>query len=205
MQAERLGELAAADPAGRRRVWVLATGALVLALAGTGLAVGISATREHAGALRLPKAVLGEPLRPLMVYQRLTVEPTRPGSGAVAIPTMGQPGRTLLLQKRPAAQLHVRYAHVRPVVGHWQIEFVAAEPAELARQSEQGKSFDAVVDGHALSLFTVEGSSDGTNFAIGAGANWLSPSEAAGLARSLTSSVTVARCSQAAIATNECI
>lgn len=46
----------------------------------------------------------------------------------------------------------------RPVVGHWQIEFVATEGASFNVHSAQGRFFDVVIVGKALPLFFIVGS-----------------------------------------------
>ena len=188
-----------------RRRWSLSAVAAsaAIVLTGAGVALGLVLTHGQHSNLMPPKAVLGQSLRPLAIYQRLPVAPQPGGAhaGEMTVPTLGQQGSTDVLRTVPVTNLHVQYAHVRPVLGHWQIEFIAPK-GELA--TTPGKSFDVLVHGKALTLFTVQGSFDGTNYAIGAGANWLTSAPAIAVARALTTSVTVAHCSQAAIAANEC-
>lgn len=179
----------------------VAVSAVVLVAAG--VAVGLAATHGQHATPRPPQAVLGQSLHPLAVYQRLPVaaQPGHAVAGEMTLSKLGQPGHSDVLRAAPVTNLHVQYAHVRPVDGHWQIEFIAPK-GELA--PTPGKSFDVLVHGKALTLFTVEGSYDGTNYAIGAQANWLTSDPAVAVAKALTTSVTVAHCSQSAITENEC-
>ena len=185
-----------------RRRWslpaVAASAAVVLA--GAGVALGLALTHGQHSSLMPPKAVLGQSLRPLAVYQWLPTAPTagRAPAGEMTVPRLGQPGKADVLRTVPVGNLHVQYARVRPVLGHWQIMFVASglRPA--------GKHLDVLLGGKALTLFPVTGSFDGTNFAIGVQANWLTSAPAVAVAKSLTTSVTVAHCSQSDIDANEC-
>jgi hypothetical protein len=205
-QAERPVQSIAVDS--RRRPWswrALAVAACIV-LAGTGVAVGVIAAHGQKANLQPPKAVLGQSIQPLAVYERVTgTQPAHAKAGQMTVPGLGRPGHSTALLTRPVTNLHVQYAHVRPVVGHWQIQFIAPEGGPFNLRSTSGTSFDVLVDGKALTLFFVEGSSDGSNFAIGAEANWLSSAQAVAVARSLTTSVTVAHCSQSAIDANECV
>lgn len=179
---------------------------LSVVLAATAALVGFVASRSHNEAVRPPKAVLGESLLPLAVYRvALGANPDKIRKGEKVVPELGRAGHSTVLQSSPVTTLHVRYAHVRPVLGHWQIELIAPEGATFNAHSTQGRFFDVLIDGKALTLFFLEGGSDGTNFGIGAGANWLDQGQAVAVARTLTTSVTVAQCSQAEIASNECV
>jgi hypothetical protein len=205
-QVERPVQSIAADSTRSRWSWLALAAAACIVLAGTGVAVGVVAAHGHKANLQPPKAVLGRSLHQLAVYQRVTgTQPAHAKAGQMTVPGLGQPGHSTALRSMPVTNLHVQYAHVRPVVGHWEIEFIAPEGGPFNLRSTSGKSFDVLVDGKALSLFFVEGSSDGTNFAIGGGANWLTAAPAVAVARSLTTSVTVAHCSQSAIDANECV
>ena len=194
--------IASESPRRRWSVPVMAASAAVV-LAGAGVTLGVLLTHGQQSSLMPPKAVLGESLRPLAVYQRLPIA-AQPGhrakAGDMTRSKLGQPGHFDVLRAAPVTSLHVQYAHVRPVDGHWQIEFIAPD----GLTPTPGKGFDVLVHGQALTLFTVKGSFDGTNYAIGPQANWLTAAQAVAVAKSLTTSVTVAHCSQAAIAANEC-
>jgi hypothetical protein len=174
-----------------------------IALAGAGVALGLVLTHGQHASLMPPKAVLGQSLQPLAVYQRLPVaqRPGRARPGEMTVAKLGQPGTTDVLRTAPVASLHVQYAHVRPIGGHWQIEFIAPDPG---LRPTAGKAFDVLLDGKAITLFPLEGSFDGTNFSIGAQANWLTSTKAVAVAKSLTTSVTVAHCSASDIDANEC-
>jgi hypothetical protein len=179
----------------RRRVL---TAAVALALGAAGVVVGVTTSGGDAP-VGPPRPVLGEARAALAVYRLLgPSDANRPGQRTV--PELGRPGHEVRLAATPTTRLQVRYARVRPVAGHWQIELIAPEGADFNRHAVGGGSYDVVVDGGALRLFF----SDDTNFAIGAGAGWTSPDAAVALARSLTTSVTVAHCSPTAIAANEC-
>lgn len=205
LQAEWPTGKVAASPT--PRTWSPAALAAVLSivLLAAGVLVGVVASKSHNLATRPPKAVLGQPLLPLAVYGVvLGADPTKVHKDEKAVPEMGRLGHSTVLKATPVIDLHVRYAHVRPVRGHWQIEFLAPEAATFNVHTTQGKFFDVLIGGKALTLFFVVGSSDGTNFGIGAGANWLSQEQATAVARTLTSSVSVAHCSNSAIDANEC-
>lgn len=205
-QTEQPSQSIAVVSARRRWSWRVIAALVAIVLAGTGITVGVVATHGQKKDLEPPKAVMGQSLHPLAVYQRVSGTPSaHANTGQMTVPGMGQPGRSMVLRSQPAATLHVQYAHVRPVVGRWEIEFIAPEGESFNLQATSGKSFDVLVDGKALTLFFVEGSFDGTNFAIGAGANGLSSHQAVAIARSLTTSVTVAHCTQSAINANECV
>ena len=80
---------------------------------------------------------------------------SRPVAGQQLVPELGHPGHSALLSAKPVIDLHVRYARVRPVAGHWQLELIAPEGARFNSQNTQGKFYDVVIDGKALSLFFV--------------------------------------------------
>jgi hypothetical protein len=174
-----------------------------IALAGAGVALGLVLTHGQRSSLMPPNAVLGQSLRPLVVYQWLPIAPQagRAHAGEMTVPRLGQPGRDDVLRTVPVGNLHVQYARVRPVLGHWQIEFIAPD---TGLQPTAGNHFDVLLDGKALTLLPLEGSLDGTNFSIGAQANWLTSTQAAAVAKSFTTSVTVAHCSRTDIDANEC-
>ena len=151
-----------------------------------------------------PAVVLGTSRAPLPVHRvisRGTVHAVTPGQRLV--PVLGQPGRQVLVRARPAVDLHVRYVHVRPVAGNWQLEMVATEGSEFTMAATRGRSYEALVDGRGLPLFFVSGNADGANFGIGGGVS-LTESQAVAIASSLTTRVTVAHCTPAAIADNMC-
>jgi len=167
--------------------------ALAAVLAAGGSVGGYLTTRAESTAHAAHHVVLGQSLTPLPVYRAYrfgadvgTIHATRDQR---TFTYAGQAGRVTLTQRRPTIGLHVRYAHVRTVAGRWQIELTATEGH--AFRQDNGEFYAAVIDGKAFTLFFVYGSDDGTNFAIGAGPNGISRTEAIGIARSLTTNVTV--------------
>jgi hypothetical protein len=188
----------------RRRVVAAVTAGAVLAAATVAVALGLHVDRGQGAAPQPPKALLGKALEPLAIHKVVPGEPTRPlRPGEMRMPRLGVPGATSILLSRRTVTLHVQYAHVRPVGGHWQVEFVAPEATTFNIDSRHGH-YEAVVDGKGLILFFVGGSADGTNFGFGGGTT-LTKAKAVALAKSLTTSVTVAQCTQAAITANNCI
>jgi hypothetical protein len=178
---------------------------LALAVAVSAVAVGVVAGHGRHDPVRPPKAVLGHSLLPLAVYRvAVGADPAHLHQGQRLVPDMGRAGHSTVVQRSPVTALHVTYARVRPVRGHWQIEFLAPEGATFNAQSTQGAFYDVVINGKALTLFFLVGSADGTDFGIGAGADRLTEERAVAVARTLTSSVSVAHCSQSAIDANEC-
>ena len=163
----------AATPGTTPRRWSRAVVAVVAAslLAATGVAIGLEVSGGPTAATEPPKPVLGDAREPLAVYMvvsRLATQ--RVGTGEMRVQGLGKPGYTTILRSAPAVTLHVQYAHVRPVVGHWQISFIAPEGDTFNLDSTQGHSYEAVIGGKSTFLFFVRGSADGTNFSIGGGA-----------------------------------
>jgi hypothetical protein len=137
--------------------------------------------------------ILGQALHPLTVYRTEVTgqqaSQAHPSASQQVLPLFGAPGRVTLASREPSLSLHVRYAHVRPVLGGWQIEFTASEGSTFNSASTQGQFYAVEVDGQALVLFFSLGSDDGTQFAIGGGPNGLSRDQAIALAKSLTTAV----------------
>jgi hypothetical protein len=206
IQAERPADSLPMRSAGRprRRVVAAVTAGVVLAAATVAVALGLHVGRGQGAAPQPPKAVLGQALEPLAIYKVVPRESTRPlRPGEMRVPRLGVPGATSILRSHRTVALHVQYAHVRPVGGHWQVEFIAPEATTFNLDSKHGH-YQAVVDGKGLILFFIGGSADGTNFGFGGGTT-LTKAKAVALAKSLTTSVTVAQCTQAAIAASICI
>lgn len=195
------GASCAGRASGRRRLAGSAVAAAVLATSGIGAAVLFSGGDTS---VRQPQPVLGRSLQPLAVHRVVPRNPRHAGAGDRLVPDIGRPGRTVRLRATPTIRLHVRYARVRPVAGHWLIEFTAPVGGGFDLASTTGKLYDVLIAGGATPLLFVEGSSDGTDFSIGAGPTFMTRAEALALARSLTTSVTVARCSPSAVEANEC-
>jgi hypothetical protein len=206
LQVERPGQAPGRDPAllggHSRRQTIALVAALVVTMAGATLAA-VEWT-GHPSPSRHRAVVLGAAREPLAVHRVITRAPASAAAdGQRLVPLLTQPGRQVLVESHPAVSLHVRYAHVRPVGGNWQVEMVAAEGTEFTMDAARGRSYDVVIHGRALTLFFVSGNPDGATFAIGGGAS-LTESEAVALAKSLTTQVSVARCTAAAIAANMC-
>ena len=183
----------------RRAVATVAAGAV---LAAVGVVLAVAGGQSEAP--RPPKPVLGQAREPLAIHRVVSRDPSRRiRPGEMRVPRLGVTGSTSIVRSHTAVTLHVQYAHVRPVVGHWQVAFIAPEAKTFTMDSRHGH-YEAVVDGEGMTLFFVGGSADGTNFGVGGGTT-LTKDEAVALARSLTTSVTVAQCTPEAIAANTCI
>jgi hypothetical protein len=166
----------------------------IVVLVASGATAGIVLSRHHAPAAH-QAVVLGHALQPLPIYRRIQIG----GNGATATPRtrswpfseIAGPGHTAVTPAKPLLSLHVQYADVRLVLHSWNIELVAPEGRTFNIAVAHGRSFVAVVDGRALEMLFVQGSDDGTNFAIGAGPNVLTRDQAITIAQSLTTRVTV--------------
>jgi hypothetical protein len=180
---------------------------VVVVLVAAGVASGLVAAthRHHTDGVSPPVPVLGSALTPLALYPVVSERGARVMVGEMVVAPAGRPGRTAVLRTEPVTDLHVRYAHVRPVGGdHWQVELLAPGAIVDSPSSARPQLLDSVLDGQAYPVGTVVGSSDGTNFFIRGGPCGMTEAQATSLARSLTTSVTVADCSAAQIAANEC-
>lgn len=182
-----------------RRTAALLAAALVVG----GTAAGIVHSRHHSPGQH--QIVLGAAIQPLPVYRRImttdakTTATTRAWPMAVA---HGVPGHwvvtrtTVMTARHPAVSLHVQSATVRPFrqgasIKGWALDLTAPEAPTFNLGSTTGKFFVAVADHQAFNLLFVEGSTDGTDYALDGTSSVLSKSQATAIALSLTTHVVV--------------
>jgi hypothetical protein len=176
---------------GSRRIAALVT---IVVLAVSGATTGIVLSRHQAPAAQ-HAVVLGHSIQPLPIYRRIefatTDAATSPRRRSWPFAVIASPDRTAVTPAKPLLSLHVQYAYVRTVRHSWTIQLVAPEGRTFNVDAAHGRSFVAVVNGQALELLFVQGSDDGTNFAIGTGPSVLTRDQAVIIAKSLTTRVRV--------------
>ncbi|HET6818421.1 MAG TPA: hypothetical protein VFH66_14430 [Mycobacteriales bacterium] len=123
--------------ASRRRRRISAAAVAALAAGGTAAGLVVSSGGDHPGP---PRPVLGQSLTPLAVYPVVIPQAARPAAGQQLVPDMGRPGHSTVLGSKPVMRLHIRYARVRPVTGHWLIEMTAPEGASFNARTTQANS-----------------------------------------------------------------
>jgi hypothetical protein len=167
---------------------LLVIGVLVV----SGTAAGVVLSRHHSPAAQ-PAVALGHSIHPLPIYRRIQFGGTGvavgPRTRTWPFAEKAGPGHTVVTPAKPLLSLHIQYADVRPISHHWTLQLIAPEGRTFNIDDAHGRSFVAVVGGRALELLFVEGSTDGTNFAIGTSV--LTRAQAITIAKSLTTRVIV--------------
>ncbi|MGN6474212.1 MAG: hypothetical protein ACTHK4_11280 [Mycobacteriales bacterium] len=190
----------------RRRVF--ATVAVVA------VAVGIGGCSSGTPFVKPPKPVQGKSLRPLVVYQR-----TSPTLATTPHPKIGRGERALppirginpvIVKRKPVISLHVEYARVAPFGGGgWRIALLVQEGSFFNGATMGAPADVTVIGGKATFLFPmyeVNGppvtAADEPQFMLGL--QWATEATALAVARSFTTSVTVAHCTQKQIDKYRC-
>jgi hypothetical protein len=185
-----------------RRTTAIALAAIALVAGGT--VAGVVATSGGTPFERAPKPVLGRSLRPLEVYERAPIGTTTVGRGQRAVPIQGGLPQTppIIVERRPVIALSVDYARVLPSADGWRISFAAPESDVFNQHSGYGHAFVLLIGGKAT--YVEFWPYWGVNYLIGVRDEWPRLADALALARSWTTSVTVARCTQAQITKYRC-
>jgi hypothetical protein len=185
---------------GARVAWA----AIVLIAAVAVIGFGVT-SRRHVDRVTAPKPVLGSALTPISLHVIVYGRSIHPGPGEIAVPESDRPGHLAILQRATVSQLDVEYARVRPEGGqHWFLTVVAREPGGAAAFSTTAV-LGGVVDGREYRAGVLGGTLDATNFEIFSNSAYgMTEREAVALARTVTTSVTVADCSTSEIASNGC-
>lgn len=168
-------------------------------------AVVLAATGGGVPLEKAPTPVLGKPLKSLVVYQRPRQLTHTPGPGERAIPAL--PGRTsfglpAIVKKKPVLSLHVDYARVIPYDQGWRIFFDAEEASAFNDHTAFGNAYVVLIGGRATNLLFI--SDAPVHYGIGFTGQWPTKAAALAVAKSLTTSVTVAECTKAQIDSYKC-
>lgn len=185
---------------GKRRVAVVAAAVAVLAAAG--LTIGVL-TSGGTPFEKAPKPVLGQSLHPLKVFavadRVTTLHPeARPGERVFPATTGIHP---LIVNNKLVITLHVDYVRVIPSQDGWRMVLSAPEGAFFNGETMGTHRYVTLVEGKPiflLPLFELNGppitAADETQFVLGGWRQWSSQDDALRVARSLTTSVTIAQC-----------
>jgi hypothetical protein len=186
----------------RRRKIAAAVALSAVAVAGAVAGI-VAATGGGTPVTRAPRPALGQSLKPLPVYQRPRRLARTPRPDERAVPVLSGSGSvTTVVRKQPVITLHVDYARVIPYDGGWRITFDAQESDAFNERATFPDTFVVLVDGKATNLLF--DAHDGVNYEIGGKGEFPTLPEALAVAKSLTSSVTIARCTQDQIEQYKC-
>jgi hypothetical protein len=194
---------------------IAAGAAALVVLAAVGVTVGVVGSAGGTPYDKPPKLVLGRSVHPLVIFERANRMIATPH------PTLGPHERELppisginpiVINRKPVISLHVDYARVIPSFGgSWRMNLAAREGTFFNGTTMRGHAYVAVIAGQAYQLFplfVMNGppvtEADEVQFAFGRPTQWPTEADALKMARSLTTSVTVASCTTAQVEKYRC-